>query len=114
MADSTFRSFAQFYPFYLREHRHPTCRALHYIGSMLVLALLAYLVLSGNWIWAWALPVIGYGFAWLGHFGFEHNRPATFRYPFYSFLGDWVMLKDWLTGQLEPKLASALAEEVKE
>ena len=47
-----------------------------------------------------SLPVIGYGFAWVGHFFFEHNRPATFTYPFYSFAGDWVMLFQFLTGTL--------------
>jgi len=55
------------------------------------------------------LPVIGYGFAWVGHFGFEHNKPATFQYPFYSLMGDWVMLKDFLTGNIEQKLQDAQA-----
>lgn len=108
MSDKRFQSFDQFYPFYLSEHSDRRCRALHYTGSLLVLACLGYLIASGNWQWVWLLPVIGYGFAWIGHFGFEHNRPATFQYPLYSFLADWVMLKDWMTGQLDAKLASAL------
>ena len=52
------------------------------------------------WWWLLAMPVAGYGFAWVGHFIFEKNRPATFQYPLYSFLGDWVMLKDMLTGRI--------------
>ena len=99
-----FSSFAEFYPYYLAEHQHPVCRALHYTGSMLVIAVLLYAVLSQYWQMLWLLPVIGYGFAWLGHFLFEHNKPATFKYPFYSLAADWVMLKDFLTGQLKAKL----------
>ena len=95
-----FRSFAEFYPYYLAEHSNPVCRRLHYVGSLLVLALLGYVLASQAWLWLLALPVVGYGFAWIGHFGFEKNRPATFQYPLYSFLGDWVMLKDALTGRI--------------
>ena len=95
-----FNSFAEFYPYYLEQHRNPTCRRLHYAGSLLVLVVLGYALLSGQWLWLLALPVIGYGFAWVGHFAFERNRPATFQYPLYSLMGDWVMLKDMLTGRL--------------
>lgn len=102
-----FSSFAEFYPYYLAEHQHPVCRALHYTGSMLVIAVLLYAVLGQYWQMLWLLPVIGYGFAWLGHFLFEHNKPATFKYPFYSLAADWVMLKDFLTGQLKAKLPAS-------
>ncbi|MCF7204043.1 Mpo1-like protein [Pseudomonas oligotrophica] len=95
-----FTSFAEFYPFYLAEHRNRTCRRLHFAGSLLVLAILAYALASGQWLWLLAMPVAGYGFAWVGHFVFEKNRPATFQYPLYSFMGDWVMLRDMLTGRL--------------
>ncbi len=95
-----FNSFSEFYPYYLEEHRHPTCRRLHYVGSLLVLVVLGYALISGQWLWLLALPVIGYGFAWVGHFAFERNRPATFQYPLYSLMGDWVMLKDMLTGRI--------------
>ncbi|UQY34438.1 DUF962 domain-containing protein [Pseudomonas fulva] len=95
-----FNSFAEFYPYYLEEHRHPTCRRLHYLGSLLVLMVLGYALISGQWLWLLAVPVIGYGFAWVGHFAFERNRPATFQYPLYSLMGDWVMLKDMLTGRI--------------
>lgn len=99
-----FNSFAEFYPYYLAEHRHPLCRALHYIGSMLVIALLIFALYSQQWRMLWFLPLIGYGFAWLGHLVFEHNKPATFQYPFYSLAADWVMLKDFLTGRLKQKM----------
>lgn len=97
-------SFKEFYPYYLSEHRSPVCRALHYIGSCLVLVVLAVALLTQYWRLLWLLPVIGYGFAWVGHFFFEHNKPATFKYPLYSLAADWVMLKDFVTGRLQHKL----------
>lgn len=100
-APNIFHSFAEFYPFYLNEHRNRTCRRLHFIGSSLVLAVTAWVAVSGNLLWLLALPVIGYGFAWVGHFGYEKNRPATFRHPLYSLMGDWVMFKDMLTGRIQ-------------
>lgn len=95
-----FNSFAEFYPYYLDEHRNPTCRRLHYVGSLLVLVVLGYTLVSQQWLWLLAVPVIGYGFAWAGHFMFERNRPATFQHPLYSLMGDWVMFKDMLTGRI--------------
>lgn len=95
-----YQSFAEFYPYYLQEHSNPTCRRLHYVGSLLVLMILAYALLSQQWLWLLAVPLAGYGFAWVGHFVFEKNRPATFQYPLYSLMGDWVMLKDAFTGRI--------------
>lgn len=100
---SHFNSFAEFYPYYLSEHRHPVCRALHYTGSLLVLTVLTVSLWAEQYVWLWALPFIGYGFAWIGHFIFEKNRPATFSHPFYSFLADWVMLKDGILSLLGRK-----------
>jgi hypothetical protein len=99
--DKRFSSFAEFYPYYLQEHSNATCRRLHYVGSLLVLAVIAYAVITQQWLWLLAIPLLGYGFAWVGHFVFEKNRPATFDYPFYSLLGDWVMLKDAFTGRIK-------------
>ncbi|WP_147652280.1 DUF962 domain-containing protein [Vulcaniibacterium gelatinicum] len=95
-----FSSFREFYPFYLGEHRNRTCRRLHFIGSCVALALVALAVVQGNPWWLLAALAAGYGFAWVGHFFFEKNRPATFRHPFYSFAGDWVMFKDILSGKI--------------
>ena len=96
-----FASFREFYPHYLAEHANRTCRRLHFIGSALVLLVLGLVVarVLGPW-WLLAVPVIGYGFAWVGHFFFEHNRPATFRNPWYSLAGDWVMFRDMLLGRI--------------
>jgi len=95
-----FASFREFYPFYLTEHANRTCRRLHFVGNTLVIACLVALALTRNPWWLLAALLCGYGFAWAGHFFFEHNRPATFRYPLWSFMGDWVMYRDLLTGRI--------------
>ncbi|EKT4481536.1 DUF962 domain-containing protein [Pseudomonas putida] len=95
-----YRSFAEFYPYYLGEHSNPTCRRLHFVGTSLVIALLAYTIGSGKWLLLLAVPLLGYGFAWVGHFFFEKNRPATFTYPLYSLAGDFVMFRDILLGKI--------------
>jgi hypothetical protein len=95
-----FASFAEFYPFYLAEHTRPACRRLHFVGSLLVLACIAAALVTRNAWWLLGAPVCGYGFAWVGHFAFEHNRPATFAYPLYSLAGDWVMFRDILLGRI--------------
>ncbi|WP_336368158.1 Mpo1-like protein [Marinobacter sp. C2H3] len=96
----TFRSFSEFYPYYLEEHSNVTCRRLHFVGSTLVIAVALYALGTAQPLWLLAIPVIGYGFAWVGHFKFEKNRPATFRHPLYSLMGDWVMFRDMLTGRI--------------
>jgi hypothetical protein len=96
-----YKSFADFYPYYLSEHQNLTCRRLHFVGSLLIIVVCLIVIMTHHWLWLVALPVLGYGFAWVGHYFFEHNRPATFTYPFYSFLGDWVMFKDVLLGRLK-------------
>lgn len=94
-----YQSFAEFYPHYLAEHRHPTDRVLHVIGTSLAfLTLLSSLILRQPW-GLLLVPVFGYGFAWIGHFVFEKNRPTTFQYPLYSLLGDILLVKDVLTGR---------------
>jgi hypothetical protein len=97
---SRFTSFREFYPYYLAEHGNRTCRRLHFIGSSLVLGCLAMLVRSGSAIWILYALLCGYGFAWVGHFVFEKNKPATFKHPLYSLAGDWVMFKDMLVGKI--------------
>src|SRR5437763_6362737 len=83
-------SFAQFYPFYLSEHSDRTCRRLHFAGSSLSLLFLATAVATASWWWLLAAVVVGYAFAWVGHFGFEQTKPASFKRPLYSFMSDWV------------------------
>ncbi|WP_077285266.1 DUF962 domain-containing protein [Cognaticolwellia aestuarii] len=99
--EKKYTSFASFYPFYLSQHQNTTCRRLHFIGSSLILIMLLYIVLNGAWVLLWTLPLLGYGFAWVGHFFYEKNKPATFTYPLYSFIGDWVMYKDIVTGKIK-------------
>ena len=94
------RSFAEFYPFYLGEHRNRTCRRLHFVGSTLGLAFLAYALATQRWGFILVGLLCGYAFAWVGHFGFEKNKPASFKRPLYSFVGDWVMYKDIWTGKI--------------
>jgi hypothetical protein len=102
MASNTehYPSFATFYAFYLTEHRNPTCRRLHFAGTFLVILSLLALFGTRSWSLLWVLPVIGYGFAWAGHFFFEKNRPATFQHPLYSLMGDFRMFYEILTGRL--------------
>ena len=96
-----FNSFAEFYPFYLGEHRNSTCRALHFCGTSIALTLTLYALWSGQY-WLIALAVIqGYAWAWVGHFGFEKNKPASFKQPLYSFMGDWMMWFLLLTGKIK-------------
>jgi hypothetical protein len=95
-----FKSFGEFYHFYLREHSNITCRKLHFIGTGGVIALLILFFFTGNLMVLAALPFVGYGFAWIGHFLFERNRPATFRYPYWSLLGDFRLFWDILSGRV--------------
>ena len=98
---TTYSTFRDFYLFYLAEHTNATCRRLHVIGSTLVVIVFVAALATQHWLWLIAMPLIGYGFAWVGHFFFEHNRPATFTYPLYSLVGDWVMWWQVITGQMK-------------
>jgi hypothetical protein len=95
-----FATFREFYPFYLTEHANATSRRLHVIGTSMTLLVLLYALGTGSWWLVLLSPVPGYACAWIGHFFFEHNRPATFQHPFYSLAGDFVMLRDVLTGRI--------------
>ena len=92
--------FAEFYSFYLTEHRDRTCRHLHFVGSSLALVCVGLAAFTRSPWWLLAGLLCGYGFAWFGHFSFEKNRPASFKQPLFSFIGDWVMYKDIWTGKI--------------
>lgn len=96
-----FKSFAEFYPYYLREHTDLMCRKLHFLGTCGVIALMILFFFTGNLLVLLLIPVMGYGFAWTGHFVFEKNRPATFKHPFYSLMGDFKMFWEILIGKLK-------------
>jgi hypothetical protein len=99
--DSGYRSFAEFYSFYLSEHRHPVSRALHFVGTWGSVICVATLLITGEPWWLVAGLFSGYSFAWLGHFRFERNKPATFRHPFYSFASDFRMWWELNLGKLK-------------
>jgi hypothetical protein len=103
MTQERYKSFAEFWPYYLSEHSQPATRLLHLIGTTAGIALIIYLVASGRW---WLFPlglVVGYGFAWVAHFMIEKNKPATFQYPLWSFMGDYKMIALMLTGRMKSK-----------
>jgi hypothetical protein len=95
-----FRSFGEFYPYYLSEHADRTCRRLHFVGTTLVIVTAIYALATAQFVYLLLLPVFGYGFAWVGHFFFEKNKPATFKHPWYSLMGDFVMYKDIWSGRI--------------
>lgn len=96
-----YATFAEFYPFYLSEHSNRTSRRLHFVGTTLGGFFLLHFIATLNPWWILVGLACGYAFAWVGHYYFQKNRPATFTYPGYSFLGDWVMWKDILTGKIK-------------
>jgi len=97
---SPFAKFVDFYPFYLSEHSSRSNRRLHFIGTSLGIAAILHSLSTLDFRWLLGGLLAGYGCAWVGHFFIERNRPATFTYPLYSFMGDWVMWKDILTGKI--------------
>ena len=94
-----YASFEAFYPFYIHQHANRVCRRIHVVGTALVIAAFAAAVATLNPWWLLAMPLIGYGFAWVGHFFFEKNRPATFKYPLWSLMGDFRLFFETVSGK---------------
>lgn len=93
------QSFREFYQFYLTEHQDQVSRILHFTGTFLVFILL-FLAIFNSWTWGWiSIPLVGYGFAWVGHAFFEKNKPATFKYPLWSLLSDFKLFFEILRGK---------------
>ena len=94
------KTYSEFYRFYLTEHKNKTSRMLHFIGTFLVFVLIFLAIyLEINYLW-YFVPIMGYGFAWVGHFFFEKNKPATFKYPLWSLISDFKMFFDLLFGRI--------------
>ena len=97
--EERYKTFADFYPFYLDEHKNRVSRRLHFVGTSIALIILVTAVVTQSWWLLVAALVQGYAFAWVGHFFFERNRPATFKYPAYSLMGDWRLWWEILSGK---------------
>lgn len=110
MHTQTCQSFAEFWPYYLREHRSRLTRGLHYAGTGCVFAIAIFAIVTQRYGWLIAMPVAGYLFAWFAHFAVEKNRPATFRYPVWSLAADFKMFFLWLGGRMGPELEKAGVE----
>lgn len=104
--EKRYQSLKEFYPFYLTEHSNTTSRVLHFIGTGLVFVILFYSILTSKWLLLASIPFVGYGFAWVGHFFFEKNKPATFQYPGYSLASDFILFFDILKGKEKFKAKS--------
>ena len=100
MSEQPFRTFKDFYPFYLREHANCTSRRLHVTGTSIAAVLLVAAIITQRWGLIAAAVIQGYAFAWVGHFFFERNKPATFKYPWLSLRGDWRLWWDIVSGKL--------------
>ena len=94
------KTYAEFWDFYVREHSEPLTRYFHFIGTTLGIVLLIWIVRTGNWFYLPLCFIVGYAFAWFSHFFIEKNKPATFTYPFWSFISDYKMMFYMLTGKM--------------
>ena len=104
MSQRQYNSFSEFWPHYVAEHSNPRTRTLHLVGTFIALGSVAYFISIGKW-WLFPLALIpGYGMAWIGHFFIEKNKPATFQYPLWSFMGDYKMIWLMLTGKMDAEV----------
>ncbi len=97
--ENRYKSLKEFYPFYLSEHQNYMCRVLHFVGTGLVILFFLIFLATFKWIFFAVIPFLGYGFAWVGHFFFEKNKPATFQYPSYSLSSDFILFWHLFTGK---------------
>ena len=104
MSERRYKSFTEFWPFYVSEHSRPATRVLHLIGTAGAIALMIYVIAMSKWYLLFICLVPGYGGAWLGHFLVEKNRPATFKYPLWSFMGDYKMIALMFSGRMEEEI----------
>ena len=113
MPGGEMKTFAEFWPFYVREHSRPGTRALHLAGTLAGMALLVALAATGRWRWLPLALAPGYAAAWAGHFFVEHNRPATFQHPLWSLAGDYKMVALMLAGRMDEEVKRASEAEAR-
>lgn len=103
--EKKYETLKEFYKFYLEEHNNKINRSLHFIGTAGVVLLVLFFAITLNWLYLICTPLVGYGFAWVGHFFFEKNKPATFQYPLYSLASDFILFYDIIRGKesIDPK-----------
>jgi hypothetical protein len=110
MSNQRFKSFSEFWPFYVTEHSKPATRVLHLLGTTAGISCVIFFIAAGKW-WLFPLGLIpGYGAAWIAHFVIEKNKPATFEYPLWSFIGDYKMIALMLTGKMNDEVKDQLAK----
>jgi hypothetical protein len=102
-------NYAEFWDFYVSEHSQPMTRVLHFIGTSLGIALAVFFVARGQWYFFPVFFVVGYGSAWFAHFVIEKNKPASFRFPFWSFISDFKMMWYMVTGRMSREVERILA-----
>lgn len=107
MTEREYTNYADFWPYYLKEHAKPATRAWHYVGTSLAILVMAYALISGRFGLLLAVPVCGYAFAWVSHAFIERNKPATFTYPLWSLISDFRMFWCFITGRLSKELSAA-------
>ena len=105
------KNYSEFWDFYVSEHSLPLTRALHFAGTSLGLILMFWLIAVGRWYMFLIFPVVGYAFAWFAHFVIEKNRPASFRFPLWSFISDFRMMWFMLTGKMSREVQRVTTSE---
>lgn len=105
------KTYSEFWDFYVSEHSRPLTRVLHFAGTAIGIILLVFFIARGQWYLFPAFFVVGYAFAWFAHFVVEKNRPASFRYPFWSFISDFKMIGYTLTGRMSAEVERVLRKE---
>lgn len=105
------RTFTDFWPYYVLAHRQPATRIFHSIGTLTGWALIVAAIIYGNWRLVLAAVVLPYALAWFSHFFVEHNRPATFGHPLWSWLADQKMVAMVLAGKMGQEVQRCAAQE---
>lgn len=101
-------NYAEFWDFYVAEHSKPLTRLLHFVGTSFGIVLLVWFLRNGTYLYIPLCFVVGYGFAWFSHFVVEKNKPATFKYPLWSFISDYKMMFYMLIGKMNEEVERVL------